>query len=342
MSKKDKRTNNEKLVSIIIPCFEQSHLLQRALDSVENQTYTNIEVIIIDDGSSSPVILPEKRYSFTITLNRITNKGLAGARNVGLKNIKGTYVKFLDADDALLPDCIAMQVESLGESNAISVIGFVEHDEDSGDEYIIQPAFGDLGEALLQVNLGPPHIYLFPVEAIKRVGGFYEGERVNGGHEDYDLLLRLYSKGLYAITVHKPGVIYYRRQGTMASHSENMDRTRAAVWAAAIDRILNSEETSCRLYLAAIAGWVKLIDVTLESVSQPLHEAAKKISSRINETNICFPESEIEFFRERLRRYEGKGGLSLLNALPEVKQPTNGVKFHSPQELIDRRIGFMH
>ena len=93
---------NNPLVSIVIPVYNVEKYLRKCLDSVLAQTYTNIEVICINDGSpdGSGFILREyAKNDKRINLIEIENQGLSGARNVGIANCKGDYVMFLDSDD---------------------------------------------------------------------------------------------------------------------------------------------------------------------------------------------------------------------------------------------------
>lgn len=94
--------NEEKMISVIIPLYNCEKYIKRCIESVINQTYKNIEIIIIDDGSSdnSIEIVNEliKRYN-TIRIIKQENKGVSSARNAGIENSKGDYIAFLDADD---------------------------------------------------------------------------------------------------------------------------------------------------------------------------------------------------------------------------------------------------
>lgn len=90
------------LVSVIIPCYNQEDYIQEAIHSVINQTYSNIECIIVDDGSSDNSAQIIKEYEKTD--NRIKcifqeNKGVSHARNNGFLKSKGEFIQFLDADD---------------------------------------------------------------------------------------------------------------------------------------------------------------------------------------------------------------------------------------------------
>ena len=97
---------NDKKVSVIIPCYNQALFLNEALQSVLEQTHTNWECIIVDDGStdsSKDIAIKwcrlDQRYGYFYQCNM----GLSSARNTGLKLAKGDFVQFLDGDDILKP-----------------------------------------------------------------------------------------------------------------------------------------------------------------------------------------------------------------------------------------------
>jgi glycosyltransferase involved in cell wall biosynthesis len=100
------------LVSVIIPCYGQAHFLGEAIESVLRQSYQRNEIIVVDDGSPDharevAARYPGVRYIFQ------ENRGLADARNTGIRESRGTYLVFLDADDRLLPDALQTAVEQL-------------------------------------------------------------------------------------------------------------------------------------------------------------------------------------------------------------------------------------
>src|SRR5689334_8143428 len=100
------------LVSIIIPTYNRSTLLLRAINSALGQTHRNIEVIVIDDGSTDDT----QRVLKSLTDTRINcyltrNQGASAARNYGLQRSKGEYITFLDSDDEYYPEKIERQLE---------------------------------------------------------------------------------------------------------------------------------------------------------------------------------------------------------------------------------------
>ena len=96
------------LVSVIIPVYNVKPYLKEALDSVVQQTYRKLEIIIVDDGSTdgSDKICDMYRQDTRVTVVHQENRGLSNARNTGMSMMKGDVVAFLDSDDAYYPDMI--------------------------------------------------------------------------------------------------------------------------------------------------------------------------------------------------------------------------------------------
>lgn len=134
------------LVSIIIPCFNSLPFLKETLTCAFNQTYPNIEIIVIDDNST------DGSYEYLQSLNKPNlilaknkGKGACAARNYGLELAKGYYIQFLDADDLLSPDKIEKQVIRLQtlDRNTVASCGWV-HFSNKADIDKYQPQKIDL------------------------------------------------------------------------------------------------------------------------------------------------------------------------------------------------------
>jgi len=100
-------------ISVIIPAYNTAKLIRSCLDSVFAQSYSNFETIVVNDGSPDT---PELEKTVTPYLGRIVyikqeNKRAAGARNTAIRNAKGTFLAFLDSDDAWLPEHLASQMK---------------------------------------------------------------------------------------------------------------------------------------------------------------------------------------------------------------------------------------
>ena len=117
-----------KKVSVIIPCYNQSQYLAEAVLSVLNSTYKNIEIIVVNDGSSD--ISTEDLRDLVpagVTIINQENLGVCTARNNGIKSSSGEYILTLDADDKIAPTYIEMAVNIL-DNNPQTGIVYCEHE----------------------------------------------------------------------------------------------------------------------------------------------------------------------------------------------------------------------
>lgn len=123
------------LVSVIVPIYNVEKYLKECLDSLVNQTYSNVEIILINDGSRDNSAQIAKYYvdKFeNFVLYEQENKGLSAARNLGIEHSKGEYICFLDSDDYLVNDAIARLVQLAQNKNLdlIKFSAFSFYDED--------------------------------------------------------------------------------------------------------------------------------------------------------------------------------------------------------------------
>ena len=179
-------------ISVIIPTFNRKPLLFNAIDSVLTQTYQNIELIIIDDGSSDKTIDQLKEYKSKIKVHRQINKGISAARNKGLKISKNDWVAFLDSDDRWEPEKLEKQVNYLKQNpkhkfchtdeiwikNTVRVNPRNKHKKYGG--YIF--------DKCLDICCISPSSVLIHKSIFKKIGLFDENLPVC---EDYDLWLRI-------------------------------------------------------------------------------------------------------------------------------------------------------
>lgn len=121
-------------ITIIVPVYNVEAYLKKSIESAINQTYKNIEIILIDDESkdSSGKICDEyEKKDSRIKVIHQENRGLSGARNTGLRHAKGKYIMFLDSDDTFEKDACENLINAIEETNADFVIGnYINMDED--------------------------------------------------------------------------------------------------------------------------------------------------------------------------------------------------------------------
>ena len=332
------------MVTIVIPCYQQQAFLSRALRSLKEQTFSHLEVIVIDDGSEPAIHIPSEFNN--VTLIRQENAGLSAARNTGLEVARGDFIKFLDADDALTPRCIELQVASLrNKADTISCIAFVEVNEVSGRSNQIYPAFRDPLSAISLINFGPPHIYLYKTEHVRETGGFAVSERVRGGHEDYDLVFRLIVGGKDICTVHDTGAVYYKRPGSMSSKQRNMNRTRALVWlynastAIRANLILTEEQL-----LSFLVGMVLVLQNTEGDIRKDFTPVLHFFNEKLAKTRFKISNKEMNALKLLLgSEPETRVFSSQIKTISDAGEETEASKMHLSDPrfyLKDREITF--
>ena len=134
------------LVSVIVPCYNGERFIDRCLRSIYAQEYPELEVIVVDDGSTdrSKEIISAWSEKFDAAHKGLKyvfqqNQGLGGAINTGLKHIAGDYLSLLDADDEFLPGCIPERVEFLAqhpEMDAVRSNGYMTLETDRSKRYL--------------------------------------------------------------------------------------------------------------------------------------------------------------------------------------------------------------
>jgi glycosyltransferase involved in cell wall biosynthesis len=121
----------ESLVSVIIPAYNAAAYIRQTLESVLNQTYKNIEVIVMNDGSkdtSEEIILQMQKEDSRIRYQYKPNSGVSDTRNKGIALAKGSYLAFLDADDVWMPDNLEKKIRAIretGKSWVFSNLGYI-------------------------------------------------------------------------------------------------------------------------------------------------------------------------------------------------------------------------
>jgi glycosyltransferase involved in cell wall biosynthesis len=190
------------LVSVIIPTYNFAGYIRRAIDSVLQQTYSNIEVIVVDDGSTDNTQAVLACYGDRIRNILQANRGASAARNRGIREVHGDYIAFLDADDCYCPDNIAEKVGFLTQHAeyawCYSNWAWIDTDgaagmlgSDPANSLARLKAHGDVFLLALQGYQLQTDAFLFKKAVIDWLGGFDETLTVL---EDYDLYVRAASR----------------------------------------------------------------------------------------------------------------------------------------------------
>lgn len=144
-----------KLVSVIVPTFNREDLIERALTSILNQTYTNIEIIVVDDSSQDHTHQIVDQFSNTkhkvIYIRNEKNLGAASSRNIGIKRSKGDYIAFLDSDDEWLDTHLEESIRILEKENAFISSAFW-YERREGEEKVAFYNEKHVKEAVTELN----------------------------------------------------------------------------------------------------------------------------------------------------------------------------------------------
>ena len=109
------------LISVIVPVYNGERYLEKCIESLEEQTYKNLEIILINDGSTDgtgAVCVRLKKRFENIHVITTEDAGVSAARNAGLRAAKGTFVTFVDADDRLRPKAIEILLDCMMETGS--------------------------------------------------------------------------------------------------------------------------------------------------------------------------------------------------------------------------------
>lgn len=217
------------LVSIIMPNYNNGQYLAEAIESVQNQTYTNWELVIVDDGSKDNSVDVIQKYAAGDQRIRLlvnaTNKGVSASRNEGLKVGKGDFICFLDSDDIFLPNKLADQVACLLQNSSLDLVyanqlvGDEKLNVIDKNEYFV-PSI-ELREFMSIRNLFSPISVMLRRELVEKVGGF--DTRLIGG-EDWDYWIRCSEKTAF---YHIQKTVAMYRQHATQSHN-NIAKMKAA------------------------------------------------------------------------------------------------------------------
>jgi glycosyltransferase involved in cell wall biosynthesis len=200
------------LVSVVTPCFNHGRLLRQCVESIQRQTYSNVEMIVVDDGSTegdTRSYLDELERERGVRVVRAeSNGGPSAARNLGIRHSAGRYVLPVDADNLLLPDAIerlVMQLQGAGEH-----VGYIYQNCQyfgNREDYFEPPKYNSWLITLQN--------YIDTCALIDREvfdAGMTYAEDIVFGHEDWDFFLQLAANGIQGEPA-RSKTLLYRKEG---------------------------------------------------------------------------------------------------------------------------------
>ena len=193
-------------VSVVIPLYEGEAYIAEAIESVRSQTFTNLELIVVDDGSTDQSAAIVQKYATDPRVRYITheeNRGIAAARNTGIKNARGEYIAFLDQDDLWHPSKIEKQLRVFDTHNDPALgmvftdrkIVQIDRPKRRRKDSRVPKNFntrsrGGVIAALLLCNLVPMITVLCRKRCVMDGVGLLD-ESIRSGADDFDFVLRL-------------------------------------------------------------------------------------------------------------------------------------------------------
>lgn len=283
------------LVSVCIPAFNVQDYIEDTLISVINQTYKNIEIIVVNDGSTDHTKSVIEKYENDIILLHQENKGASAARNLAFASAKGDYIKFLDGDDLISPNMVEYQVKKALEFENCTISSrwgrFYGKDLDS---FRLQPekcwkdmppvdwlcSSWEKGGSMTQAG-----IFLIPRNILEKSGPWDETLSLI---DDLDFFTRVLLSS-FQIIFEDQGVLYYRSglNGSLSGYQSDKAIESAFI---SIDKATNNllaSDSSARTMRACANVWQNFIYSFYPRQSALIKAASERVKA-LNGSDLPF------------------------------------------------------
>lgn len=248
--------DRKRLISVVVPIFNVENYIRKCIESICNQTYSNLQIVLVDDGStdSSGAICDDYALiDSRITVIHKKNGGLSDARNAGIDIAFGEFIAFVDGDDWIHPQMYELMLEQIVEKKADFVTcGFQQHDEQSFIKKIEKKSINyiELTGTEAMAEIEKPFVMAWNKLYRKEL---FDDIRYPVGrlHEDEFVIHRLLYKACKIVVLEKPLYFYTIREGSIVD-SINVKRIDDAI-AAFRDRV----------EFAVEVGWLDAIPIAV-------------------------------------------------------------------------------
>ena len=216
---------NTSLVTVIVPSYNSRAFVTAAVDSVLSQSYPNVELIVVDDGSTDDTKQVLENYGDKIRYLFKTNGGVSLARNFGIEQARGEYVAFLDADDSWLPEKLEKQIEAINSSpnaGAAHTSFYLGNQnlEIVGKRKPLRSIRNVLEDLFFVGNvIGTPSSVVAKKSIFEEIGGF---DPELSQCADWDMWIKLALKTDFAF-VDEPLIIYRQHDGNMSKNARLLE-----------------------------------------------------------------------------------------------------------------------
>jgi glycosyltransferase involved in cell wall biosynthesis len=282
-------TSKAPLVSVILPVFDRAASVGRAIESVLSQTWDDLELLIVDDGSTDGTEALLERYRGSVTVIRQSNQGAYAARNLALRHARGSLIAFIDSDDAWLPRKLERQVPLMRPEIGLVYgdIDIVTAPQDDAPRIghtgfgRVRPHRGRVLKRFTEANFVPTCTALVRRSALEEIGGFLQHSRLSA---DYLAWFRIAKRHAFdfvpapvaVYTLHEAGISHDLGRSLAARIRLFQDERRQATdpeTRRILDQLLFN--LGVHLALAAVRGRAK----TVEHPFRVAREAAATIDS---------------------------------------------------------------
>jgi len=242
-------------VSLIIPCYNGESFVREAIECALGQSWPNVEVVVVDDGSTDRTAEILREYGDKIGVVSQANCGLPGARNSGIRSSRGEFLCFLDVDDYLSPQFTQVMAEALMRSGAaVAYCGWQNIGaQGRSNEPHVPPdyeASNKLESFLRSASPWPVHAAMVRADVLRETGGFNESLPTC---EDYEFWLRV---ALTRPIVRVPQVMAFYRHHGQAQMSSNRWRQARYTWLIKRDFIKRSPQLVAGTPSQRLREWV--------------------------------------------------------------------------------------
>lgn len=315
-------------ISIIIPCYNYGKYLMEAVNSVLNQTFTDFEIIIVDDGSTDPFTLNLlKNLSLPHTKTYfITNQGVSNARNYGSSLSKGEFVLFLDADDYLSPNYLEKTISILENKKEIDFVSTWTNVFGT-ENYIWKTKLASkaniLGENTLSVAS------LFRKSMFVNLNGY--DCNLKHGFEDWELWIRILSNDYKGYIIEEPLFNYRKKTSSLLSDAINHKDE-------IMKYILKKHETLLNKYIYELAiskeQQLTYFQNQDKSLKNRIGELDKQLKVQVKDYHSL--QKEFNFVHNQLIQKDKM----YLKSLEENKKITKSATFRIRDTLINEQVTF--
>ena len=305
-------------VSAIIPLYNQKQYVGQAIESILNQSYKDIEVIVVNDGSTDHPDKILRKYQNKIKVITQKNKGLASARNAGINEANGEYLQFLDADDFLHKDKLKLQLDFMTDIQAmVSYCEIAQYDDTNKKTYLnyigkLNDIFPNLYNVWLAYPL-PIHSLLFKKDVFIKYDNFPED--LTAAEDRYFLSILALNNIKFC---YYPYIGGFRRL-----HNRNMNKNRLHIYQnmikfyrklnqykPATDYIKKQFDYSCHQMMRANITYMYLSDIA-KGIPIPVLSQIKKLITnegirfffRAIPPNNVKPKTQFLYLIAYIRRY---------------------------------------